>query len=113
MRILVTGGRQFNDAQMVAEALSQVIGDTPHTDVIIIHGDATGADHLADVWAHQNNIQVARCPAPWKKWPLSAGTMRNKAMLLLEPDIVVSFPGGAGTAHMRNTARKAGIKVIP
>jgi predicted Rossmann-fold nucleotide-binding protein len=32
-------------------------------------------------------------------------------MLLLRPDVVIAFPGGAGTADMVRAATAAGVKV--
>lgn len=49
LRVLVTGGRDFNDQAMVERALA----DLPE-DAVIVHGAARGADLLADgVWHHQ------------------------------------------------------------
>lgn len=112
MRILVTGGRNFMDKQAVYLTLDDAVKGIPKDEVIVIHGNARGADDLADQWGRDRDIQVCRCPAPWHKWPLSAGPIRNKAMLLLEPHKVVAFPGGAGTSNMIKLARQAGIEVI-
>lgn len=52
-------------------------------------------------------------PAKWKMYGRSAGAIRNAVMLSeFQPDIVVAFPGGRGTAHMVRIARAAGIDVI-
>ena len=37
--------------------------------------------------------------------------MRNRSMLALNPDLVLAFPGGIGTANMVRIAREAGILV--
>lgn len=38
--------------------------------------------------------------------------VRNRQMLEHEPDLVIAFPGGKGTADMIRVARKAGQKVV-
>ena len=51
-------------------------------------------------------------PANWKKHGRAAGPIRNKQMLEeAKPDLVIAFPGGAGTANMVKQAREAGVKV--
>lgn len=43
----------------------------------------------------------------------AAGPMRNKQMLEEgKPDLVVAFPGGAGTENMVKQAKAAGIRVL-
>lgn len=111
MRILVTGGRHYNNPAEVARAMGAVIGDAPKHDVIVIHGKALGADTLAGEWARTNGYHVAEVPALWKLWPMTAGPKRNSAMLLLEPDVLVAFPGGRGTADMVMQARKHNVLV--
>jgi hypothetical protein len=83
------------------------------TDVTIIHGGATGVDSVAGEFANVN-FCMERCFTPdWKQYGSSAGPIRNAKMLEEgEPDLVVAFPGGKGTANMVNLAKKAGVKVI-
>ena len=106
MRVLVCGGRDYNDAQKVYEVLCSL---SPST---IIHGHAAGADDLADSWAKANHVRVMPFSADWGVFGKSAGPIRNKQMLEEgKPDIVVAFPGGKGTANMVKLAREAGIPV--
>lgn len=110
--ILVTGGRSFSDYNSICVTLNHVTEGIPKDRIIIVHGNADGADRLADRWCLDNGIHVARCPALWKTYPVSAGPKRNKAMLFLRPNKVVAFPGGRGTAHMVKLAMEAGIEVL-
>lgn len=89
------------------------------TDVTIIHGGATGVDSIASDFANTHFCQERyfcqeQCfPADWKQYGNSAGPIRNAKMLREgEPDLVVAFPGGKGTANMVRLAKKAGVKVI-
>lgn len=111
--ILVCGGRDYNDGSALHGALStlvQVLGG--HEKVVIIHGDATGADRMAGRWAENKGIRCYAFPAEWDRYGHSAGPMRNKEMLQEDPYVVLAFPGGNGTAHMVRIAREAGVRVI-
>lgn len=110
MKVLVTGGRDFNDRNLLNFALSVLHAATPFT--LLIHGNARGADSLADEWARGQGIDTEVYPADWKKHGKPAGIIRNQQMLDQHPDLVVAFPGGKGTKHMTDISRKAGIKTI-
>ncbi len=108
MKILVCGGRDFNDEEMVASILSRYVfkGD------ILIHGGSSGADRLAGDWAKKNDIEVEVYPADWHRYGKSAGPIRNGQMLSVgKPNLVVAFPGGRGTEDMIRQAYAAGVLV--
>jgi hypothetical protein len=117
MRVLVCGGRDYNDIRRVWNVLSELQDEKGITD--LIHGDAKGADSLAAFWGYhtfQKNgdiINVHRYPADWEGEGKKAGYLRNKRMLDEgKPDYVVAFPGGKGTTNMVQLAAKAGIPCI-
>lgn len=124
MRVLVTGGRDYTDAdefwavmdfvlQSSVEAAAKLGSDEKWTH--LVHGAANGADGYADAWARENGIQPVACSALWEINGRSAGPIRNKAMAdLLTPgdDLVIAFPGGRGTASMVAIAEAAGIEVV-
>lgn len=126
MRVLVCGGRDFNDYSLLSKTMDKLClennwyygGDAGGEDnwlpnVIIISGKAKGADTLALDWAAVNWCDTLEFPADWKKYGRKAGPIRNKQMLDEgKPDLVVAFPGGSGTAHMVRIAKAAGVKVI-
>ena len=102
MRVLVTGGRDYKGD---VTCLSQI-------DIsILIHGDARGADTLAKQHAAIRGIHHAAVPALWDYYYRGAGFQRNSAMLLLQPDYCVAFPGGRGTASMVELCEKNNIPV--
>lgn len=110
MRILVTGGRKFADINAVSLALAAV--HRKRGIDLLIEGGARGADYLARTWAHGNGIPVVTCDADWKRYGNAAGILRNAAMLAkYQPDAVVAFPGGSGTADMIARAEAAGVPV--
>ena len=103
MKVLVCGGRDFKDRELVFEFLDNAHRENFFTHVI--HGGARGADSLADEWARSRGIQPVRCDALWDTKAMSAGPIRNHRMLELGPDMVIAFPGGSGTKHMVESAR--------
>lgn len=110
MRVLVCGGRDYANQQQLETVLDSLDSDYYTT---LIHGAARGADTLAAMWAASRFMEVKPFPADWDKYGRSAGAIRNQRMLDEgKPDLVVAFPGGAGTALMVKLARKAGVEVL-
>lgn len=112
MRILVCGGRDYEDYDTLKTVLSSLQVTKGHF-TAIIHGDAKGADKLAGRYAEMHNIPVARFPADWERHGKKAGPLRNKQMLAVgKPDLVVAFAGGKGTADMIHQSKKAGVEIF-
>lgn len=110
MRILVCGGRDFKDRNLVYQALIDYMLEE---NITIIHGAASGADSLANTWAKAFNHKIESYPANWNKYGKRAGYIRNTQMLNEgKPDLVVAFPGGKGTQMMINLAEAAGVPVV-
>lgn len=112
MKVLVCGGRDYADYDKVSDVLDTLDEDTQGNVTTIIHGDSRGADSLAGEWARRAGAQEVKCPANWVIWDRAAGPIRNQAMLELGPDLVVAFPGGAGTRDMVRKARAASVDVL-
>lgn len=131
MRVAITGGRDFRNQARVDEVLDALHDATPFD--ILIHGDARGADTLAADWARRRQIPIDPYPAKWDDldacnavirrhansvrgaglYNAAAGTQNNIRMLMQAiPHLVVVFPGGRGTAHMRAQALRQGIAVM-
>lgn len=109
MRILVCGGRDFTDYKLLSDILDQYY---EADNLLIIEGDAKGADRLAGEWALRNNVHLEIFPADWKRFGKKAGPKRNQEMLNEgHPDLVIAFPGGNGTADMVKRARLANVPV--
>lgn len=106
MRLLVCGGRDFNGYLAVKECLRLLRPS------VVIHGGARGADDEADEAAAALGITVLPYPADWARYGRRAGPIRNAQMLADgEPDAVLAFPGGRGTADMVRRAKRAGVPV--
>lgn len=123
-RILVCGGRDFSNSKFLfwfmdklCEERGWVTGKFSNGTFLpavdLIHGGARGADSLAGEWAIMACIEPEVYKADWKCHGKRAGPLRNIQMLKEgKPDIVVAFPGGTGTAHMVDIAKRAGIEVV-
>ena len=111
VRVLVCGGRQFDDRDMLNAALDKLHHERVFS--LVISGGAPGADSLAEAWAKAAGVACKVYNADWETLGRKAGPIRNEQMLVEgRPDLVVAFPGGRGTAHMVRIAREAGIEVI-
>lgn len=107
MKVLVCGGRDFSDSAWVFRVLDSLNPDH------IIEGGATGADAFAQAWAIHRCKTLSTVQADWKRHGRAAGAIRNQEMIdRFNPDLVIAFPGGKGTADMIRRARKAGIEVM-
>lgn len=111
-KVLVCGGRDYDDRDRVFAALDFVRSDVG--EMTVIQGGARGADALAREWcANQPSIHMVNEPADWNAQGKSAGPIRNQRMLdEHKPDVVITFSGGRGTADMVRRARAAGVPVI-
>lgn len=112
MKVLVCGGRAFDDKQLLFGSLDRLHAEYRFD--TLIHGAARGADTLADAWARSRAVRVNWYRAEWKKYGNKiAGPIRNKRMLVEgRPNLVIAFKGGKGTANMIKQAEQAGIQVI-
>ena len=108
--VLVTGSRDLTSLAYVENILKR------YKIAAIVHGDANGADTLAQRYADKNRIPTAKhrvTSDDWKAEPKKAGVLRNQLMLDEHPTIslVIAFPMGksAGTNDMIRRAMKAKI----
>jgi hypothetical protein len=112
MIVLVCGGRDFTDYNWLANTLEAAIVYGKMDITQIIHGNARGADRLADRWASKMGIPCRRFDADWKTHRRKAGPIRNQQMIDEgKPDLVIAFPGPPGTADMTARAKRHGIPV--
>ena len=138
-RILVTGGRDYTDAERVEAELRAAVEARlgPSADpslVVLVHGAAAGLDRLADAAALRLGFHVEAHPADWTgpcrpscpapprpshrrrrrdgtDYCPAAGAYRNAEMVELGADLAIIFPGGRGTADCARRIRAAGIAV--
>ena len=115
--ILVTGGRDYDDADEVKARLEG--RDDPVGDITLVVGDASGADALAR-WHAPSHWTQMRFQADWAKHGRAAGPIRNQEMVDFvakkvskgHHGLVEAFPGGRGTKDCARRALKAGLPVF-
>lgn len=110
-RWLVCGGRDYSSLERACEVLDR-LEEQRGAPGIVIQGGARGADWCAAKWAQSRGHHFAHVPALWGHHKHYAGPLRNEAMLLLRPDIVIAFPGGRGTDDMKRRAYEADIELL-
>lgn len=105
-KIIVTGGRDYNDKEKVYAVLDNLDPE------IVIHGNCSGADTISKMWAIEKGKTQIPYPYP-SKYGRAGGPIRNKQMCTEHPDaVLVAFPGGRGTANCIKEAKLLKIKVI-
>lgn len=110
MRLIIAGGRDFNDYNLLCDEVSQFIGTEKN--VTIISGLARGADTLACQFAQENNYPLEGFAAEWSKYGRSAGIKRNKYMAKHADSLIAFWDGKSrGTMHMIDYANEKGLKI--
>lgn len=118
-RVIIAGGRDFDDEEMLYDAMFQLYGDSDyHYDsaylynYVIVSGGARGADKLGETWATRWGFPVEVHPALWDKHGPQAGILRNIEMAKVSNVLVAFWDGKSkGTKHMINTALREGLEV--
>lgn len=124
IRVLVTGSRDWDDEDVVWDALldtwhdaTQIVG-LDHL-LIVVHGACPrGADQMAHRWAqsqrfHGESVRPELHPANWEQHGKRAGFLRNQAMVDLGADICLGFikDNSRGASHTAERAEAAGVAV--
>jgi hypothetical protein len=111
MKVLVCGGRDYCRGDHIFETLDKLHAARAITQ--IIEGGARGADSFARYWAIERSVPYRTFKADWMTYGNAAGSIRNERMLKEgDPDLVIAFPGGAGTRDMVMKARHAKKRLV-
>lgn len=78
--LLVAGSRTFDNYQMLSSTLDKLLSNKQDSKIVIIEGEARGADTLAKKYAEEKGYEVRPFPADWNGWGKRAGYMRNVEM---------------------------------
>lgn len=97
-KVLVAGGRDFNDLTVLGVKLDSLLRNKVEThNIVIVSGKAKGADTLGETYAELRGYEVEEYPADWKnicvegavikenkhgKYNAVAGHMRNIDMAI-------------------------------
>lgn len=112
--MLVCGGRDIRDSN---GSLAKQLDDFVNAYEVegIVSGGARGGDAIGERYARENGLRLVVFPANWKRYGKRAGFLRNEQMAAFcaqEGGVVFAFPGGRGTHHMIETARRHGVPVV-
>lgn len=110
-KVIVAGGRDFNDYQKLERTLNCLLRDKL-PDVEIVSGKARGADTLGEMYASTLGLPIKEFPADWDQFGKAAGYRRNKEMAEYADACVVFWNGSSkGSKHMIDLANKYGLPV--
>lgn len=112
-RVVIAGGRHFNDYPMLAKFMDNILREKVLTHrILIVSGKARGADSLGERYAQERGYTVQEHKADWDGLGKSAGYRRNEDMAK-NSDATVAFWDGksVGTKHMINLTKQYGNKV--
>jgi hypothetical protein len=115
-RILVTGSRTLreSDYATVRAAIAKAAVDLGQG-VVVVHGNALGADRLADRAARALGLKTEPHPARWRTEGRAAGPLRNQRMVDLGADVCIVLLAvgreNTGTKDCWRRAEAAGIPV--
>lgn len=129
MRIIIAGGRDFNDYELLAKECNRIFINLAREGcfpvsvnesrrfIEIVSGTANGADKLGERFAQDYELMVKRFPANWDLYGKSAGYKRNEQMALYAKEdngALIAFHDGVskGTGHMIDLARQYGLRVF-
>jgi len=109
MKIIIAGGRDFNDYQKLKDACDYYLKN--QSNVEIVSGTANGADKLGEKYAEERGYPVKKFPADWNLHKKAAGYLRNAEMAEYSDALIAFWNGSKGTGHMIDLANKHGLKV--
>lgn len=111
-KVLICGDRNWINFK----AIDLFINKYLPKEIIIITGNARGADYWAEQYCKINNIENKIFLADWKKYGRAAGPIRNRQMLDEKPSLVVAFhsdiKSSKGTKNTVTEARNRKISVL-
>ena len=113
MRLIIAGGRDFTDADMMEAKLHKILGGSDHEwPDVVISGMARGADTVGWHWAKKHGVEVVEMPADWARYGRSAGYRRNEAMAQDATHLVAFWDGESrGTSNMIGIAKRDGLEL--
>jgi hypothetical protein len=115
MRVIICGSRDWTDHKLIRAFLKTL--QKENKELIVIEGEARGADTIAREEAESLGIAVEKYPARWDLYGRAAGPLRNLEMLEKgKPDLIVAFHDdfihSKGTKDMVTHGMKREIRCI-
>ncbi|MBQ3698311.1 MAG: DUF2493 domain-containing protein [Prevotella sp.] len=112
-RVIIAGGRDFNDYQLLKAKCDAILANKRQThSIIIVSGTARGADSLGERYAHERAYTIERHPANWDSDGKAAGPIRNAQMADVADALIAFWDGRSrGTRNMIDVATSKGLLV--
>lgn len=117
MRVVICGCRTYTEDIILDALIYGLNAMVEDEGLVIIEGEARGADTLARESAEAQGIEVEPYPADWDRYGRAAGPIRNRQMLVEgQPEFVVAFldrpeSESKGTRNMIEQSQKAKLPV--
>ena len=115
--LLIAGSRTYSnyaEFSRITDRMLSLVQDK--YEILIIEGEASGADSMARRYAQEHKYRLAPFPADWKTYGRSAGCLRNEQMAdeltLYSKSAALFFwdRQSRGTAHCIREIKKRGIQ---
>lgn len=105
-KVIVAGGRQFSNYELLKQSLTHVLKERlPNVEIVC--GKARGADTLGEQYAKELGLPVKYFPADWNTHGRAAGYRRNKEMAIYSDACVVFWDGiSKGSKYMIDLAKE-------
>lgn len=116
MKLIIAGGRDFNDYTLLQSKLDHLLQNIPTDSIEIVSGGARGADSLGERYANARGIKIKQFIPEWKNpdgtMNRAAGHIRNHKMGDYADTLVAFWDGQSkGTKGMIDYATKKGLNV--
>lgn len=110
MKVIIAGGRTFNDYNLLCKVCDKTLILQP--DIEIVSGTANGADKLGEMYAKEKGYLIKQFHADWDKHGKSAGYKRNEEMAKYGDALIAFWDGKSkGTKHMIDLANEYNLKI--
>ena len=109
-KVVICGSRTFNNYNILKAFCDKILINKAKThELVVISGNAKGADVLGERYAEEKGYKCSKYPANWDKHGKGAGFMRNDEMLKIADGVIAfSKAKSKGTEHMIQIAKQAG-----
>ena len=115
-KVIIAGSRGFSNYKLLREQCNKYLREKRKTcNIIIVSGNARGADSLGEKYAKDEGFDLEIYPAQWKKLGKQAGFRRNEQMAEVADALIAFWDGEShGTKHMIDIMTNKGLptKVI-
>ena len=92
-RVIIAGCRDFADYELLKEKCDFYLQNKKKEDIVIVTGQAFGADALGERYAQERGFQLETYPAAWKAHGRAAGPIRNAKMASVAHALIAFWDG--------------------